>query len=210
MLPPKRRLKPCVLGAVMMHAELLLVSPYFVPGAEGVEQLRALRRRGVRVVVVTNSLAATDVPAVHAGYAGYRRVLLEAGVELHEMRADPAPRQRLRSRVGSSRVSLHAKVMVVDRAQVFAGSMNIDPRSLHLNSENGVVVRSAALAGEIAAGLQRSLVGTAWRVRLKEGRLAWQGQRDGVETTLHQEPGAGLWLRLRATVLSWLPIEGLL
>lgn len=197
-----------VVGGV--RTELLLVSPYFVPGDGGVEQLRALRRRGVRIVVVTNSLAATDVPAVHAAYARYRRALLEAGVELHELRVDAAPGQRARTRVGSSRVSLHAKVMLVDRAQVFVGSMNIDPRSLYLNSENGVVVSSAPLAVDIAAGLERSLVDSAWQLTLGEGRLAWQGQRDGVKTTLHEDPDAGWWLRLQVAVLSWLPIEGLL
>jgi cardiolipin synthase C len=197
-----------VMGDV--RSELLLVSPYFVPGEGGVEQLRALRRRGVRVVVVTNSLAATDVPAVHAGYARYRNALLEAGVELHELRGDTAPGRRLRQGVGSSRLSLHAKVMVVDRAQIFVGSMNIDPRSRRLNSENGIVVGSAALAGGVAEGLERALAVSAWRVTLQQGRLAWQGQRDGAAATLDEEPGAGLWLRLQAVLLSWLPIEGLL
>ena len=197
-----------VMGEV--RTELLLVSPYFVPGAGGVEKLSTLRRRGVRVVVVTNSLAATDVPAVHAGYARYRKALLQAGVELHELRADTALRPRSRGHAGSSRVSLHAKVVLVDRTQMFVGSMNIDPRSLHLNSENGVVFSSPALAGDFSAGLQRALADGAWRLTLEDGRLAWRGQRDGVQTTLHEEPGAGPWLRLQTTVLSWLPIEGLL
>lgn len=197
-----------VVGQV--QSELLLVSPYFVPGSGGVAQLGALRRRGVRVVVVTNSLAATDVSAVHAGYARHRAALLQAGVELHELRADSAPRQRAGGRIGSSRVSLHAKLMVVDGAQLFIGSMNIDPRSLHLNSENGLVIHSPLLAGAVKSGLEGTLADTTWRVTLQGGQLVWQGQRDGVQTTLHDEPAAGLWLRLQTTVLSWLPIEGLL
>jgi cardiolipin synthase C len=164
----------------------------------------------VRVVVVTNGLAATDVPAVHAGYARYRQALLAAGVELHELRADAVLRQRSLARVGSSRVSLHAKVMVVDRAQVFVGSMNIDPRSLRLNTENGIVAGSPALAGDFAEGLQRALAESAWRVSLRDGRLQWSGRREGVEAVLDDEPGAGLWLRLQTTVMTWLPIEGLL
>lgn len=194
-----------VMGEV--RSELLVVSPYFVPGPGGVEQLRALRQRGVRVVVVTNTLAATDVPAVHAGYARYRRDLLQAGVELYELRADAALGQRPRSRAGSSRVSLHAKVLVVDRAHVFVGSMNIDPRSLRLNSENGIVIHSAAMADDFALGLERVLADTAWRVTLRQQQLAWTGRSEGSETTLHDEPGAGLWLRLQTKVLSWLPIE---
>jgi len=197
-----------VMGEV--RSELLLVSPYFVPGAGGVEQLRALRRRGVRVAIVTNTLAATDVPAVHAGYARYRRALLEAGVELHELRADPAARTGTKGVAGSSRVSLHAKVMVVDRRQVFVGSMNIDPRSVRLNSENGLVVASTELAVDLATGLQSAFEEASWRLVLEDGRIVWQGRRGGVEVSEHHEPGAGLWLRLQATVLSWLPIESLL
>ena len=126
---------------------------------------------GKRVAIVTNTLAATDVPAVHAGYARYRRALLEAGVELHELRADPAARTGTKGVAGSSRVSLHAKVMVVDRRQVFVGSMNIDPRSVRLNSENGLVVASTELAVDLATGLQSAFEEASWRLVLEDGRL---------------------------------------
>jgi putative cardiolipin synthase len=197
-----------VVGAV--SDELMLVSPYFVPGDGGVEQLRALSARGVRVTIVTNSLAATDVPAVHAGYARYRRRLLEAGIVLYEIRTD-APRPRSVGRVGSSRLSLHAKVMVVDGRSSFVGSMNIDPRSLRLNTENGLVMNSASLARVLDQGLRRDVVNSAYRVDLDDqGRMRWTWQTpDGVRQAF-QEPGAGLWLRLQARLLSWLPIESLL
>lgn len=109
--------------------EAIIVSPYFVPREAGVAQLAALRSRGVRVVVVTNSLAATDVAAVHSGYAGYRRALLESGVELHEVRPEPMPSREARAerRIGDSRSSLHAKFLLVDRRVAFVGSMNVDP-----------------------------------------------------------------------------------
>jgi putative cardiolipin synthase len=162
------------------------------------------------VRIVTNSLAATDVPAVHGGYARYRKALLRAGIELHEIRADALPTGRPRGRPGSSRLSLHAKVMVVDRAKTFIGSMNIDPRSLRLNTENGVVTESAPLAAEIADGVERALASDAWRVHLQGRALRWSGLRDGQAVTLSDEPQASLWLRLQATVLSWLPIEELL
>ncbi len=190
--------------------ELLIVSPYFVPGQGGVDQLRALTRQGVRVTVVTNSLAATDVPAVHACYARYRVPLLRAGVELFEIRADALGPQVARTRPGSSRVSLHAKLMVVDRSTTFVGSMNIDPRSLRLNTENGVVVDSTALADELVRGVRRDLPRDAWRVELHGSSLRWIGLQDSREVILDSEPQVGLWLRLTTRLMGWLPIEGLL
>ncbi|WP_263559685.1 phospholipase D family protein [Paucibacter sp. B2R-40] len=203
------------MGAV--ERELLIVSPYFVPGDGGVAQLRELAKRGVRVTVVTNTLAATDVPAVHAGYARYRLELLKAGLALYELRPDAAQRERGRNernerneRTGSSRLSLHAKLMVADRSSAFIGSMNIDPRSQRLNTENGVVVASPALAAELVDGVQRALVNDAWRVHEEGEGLRWTGVQDGKLVTLDHDPGAGWWLRLQASLLAWLPIEDLL
>lgn len=198
-----------VMGEV--RQELLLVSPYFVPGTGGMEQLRELRARGVSVRIVTNSLAATDVPAVHAGYARYRRELLRLGVELYEIRPDGKPQRspgQGPQRVGSSRLSLHAKVLLVDRRSAFIGSMNIDPRSLRLNTENGVVVQSPRLAEALTSGVEQALLQQAYRVRLEGGALRWQG-RDG-EPALDHEPGASLWLRLQMGLFSLLPLEPLL
>lgn len=201
------------IAAVMgeVRQDLLLVSPYFVPGEGGVAQLRALRERGVRVTVVTNSLAATDVPAVHSGYARHRRALLEAGVALYEIRPD-APQRRSVARTGSSRLSLHAKVMVVDGRSSFVGSMNIDPRSLRLNTENGLVMSSAGLAQVVHEGLRQALSASAYRVELDgQGRLRWHWQAtDGEAQAAVAEPGASLWLRLQVRLLSWLPIDALL
>jgi putative cardiolipin synthase len=192
---------------------LVIVSPYFVPGAAGVEWLAGLRRRGVAVTVVTNSLAATDVPAVHAGYARHRQALLEAGVELHEVRPDAAHSpsgDRSGGLLQVVRRSLHAKVLVVDGRWTFIGSMNLDPRSLRLNTENGLVVDSPAVADRLATGLLASLPASTWRVVLHEGRMRWIETRDAGEAMHDGEPGAGLWRRVQATVLSWLPIDALL
>ena len=196
-----------------VNSDVLLVSPYFVPGDGGVAQLRALREAGVRVHVVTNSLAATDVPAVHAGYERYRRPLLEAGVELYEVRVDALlPRRAATIRaVGSSRVSLHAKLIVVDHRSTFVGSMNIDPRSLRLNTENGIVLDSAALAAELSTGVDNQLAASAYRVELSQGRLRWTSSEPDGRTVHHDtEPQAGWWLRLQTTLMGWLPIEELL
>ena len=130
--------------------EALLISPYFIPGENGVRYLGGLAARGVTVKVLTNSLAATDEPEVHAGYARYRIPLLEAGVDLYELR--PASGQAaVRHAYGtSSGESLHAKSMIVDAAQVFVGSMNLDPRSRKLNTEMGVIVDSPELAAALS------------------------------------------------------------
>src|SRR5690606_36013180 len=122
----------------------LLISPYFVPGEEGVATLGKLARNGVHVGVITNSLAANDVVAVHGGYANYRRTLLRTGVKLYEMR--PRLEQSDASLFGSSGASLHTKAFVVDDRHGFIGSFNIDPRSIDLNTEMGVLFDDPPLA----------------------------------------------------------------
>lgn len=191
---------------------LELVSPYFVPGAEGVDHLAALTRNGVRVTVVTNSLEATDVTAVHAGYARRRKDLLEAGVVLFEMkRMAPAdlPGER---RIGSSSASsLHAKTFSVDRSALFVGSFNFDPRSAKLNTELGFVIESPAMAAAVSDAVLTKLAGNSYRVRLgPQGVLHWVEQVGGREIVHDQEPGVGFWRQLGVSVLSLLPIEWLL
>jgi putative cardiolipin synthase len=192
--------------------ELQLVSPYFVPGSTGVQFLATLARRGVKTSVLTNSLEATDVPAVHAGYARRRKPLLEAGVRLFEMkRVFSSPPVKARRPVGSSHSSLHAKTFSVDRSRVFIGSFNFDPRSARLNTEMGFVIDSPALAQEMADRLARNMPSRAYEVRLSEsGALQWLEQRDGREVVHDAEPGTRLWRRAAVAALSVLPIEWLL
>ncbi len=190
--------------------ELWLVSAYFIPGEGGTLQLAELRQRGVRTVVVTNSLAATDVPAVHSSYARYRKPLLAAGVELYEVRPDPAPTaggQRL-TRSGSSRVSLHAKMLVVDRKTLFIGSMNIDPRSVLINTEGGVVFESPELATRLVSGTDRLLAENAYRLALQNNRLVWESGASPASAASGPEPQASAWLRLTTWLLSLLRVEG--
>ena len=198
-----------------------LVSAYFVPTARGVEALAQLARRGVTIRVLTNSLAATDVAAVHAGYAKRRKPLLRAGIELLEWRLAPQT-PRIRKRVGlgsgsggstgkSSAASLHAKTFSVDRRSVFIGSFNFDPRSARLNTELGVIIDSPALACRIAAGISEHLAQTAWTVSLSpNGALRWRGERDGQPEQHDVEPQTRLYQRAGVWLLSLLPIEWLL
>ncbi|MDO9713939.1 phospholipase D family protein [Paracraurococcus lichenis] len=186
--------------------EALLISPYFVPGKAGLDLLLSLVHRGVRVSVVTNSLAATDVVAVHGGYARYRRRLLEAGVEIFELKpsgAEPA------SMFGSRGASLHTKALAVDDGLVCVGSFNFDPRSAALNTEMGIFADHPALARALRAEHVRLADPVrSWRVTLERGRLAWidcdvQGRR----RALSDEPGASLQRRLLAGLVRMLPIE---
>src|SRR5690606_36067072 len=117
------------------------------PTGEGVAALSALAARGVQISVLTNALEATDVVPVHAGYAKYRKTLLQAGIRLFEMKRDgPAPAHGVLGMTGSSASSLHAKTFAVDGARVFVGSFNFDPRSANLNTEMGFLIDSPVLA----------------------------------------------------------------
>ncbi len=179
--------------------EVLISSPYFIPGREGLKLLLALRERGVRVRVLTNSLAATDEPLVHLGYARYREALLGQGVELFEL-----SHQRLKSNMqmflfGASLGRLHAKTAVFDRRVSFVGSMNLDPRSATINTEIGAVIDSAPLAAEISQLIEIDRVHSAYQVRLDaQGRCCEWLLPDGAKgmQVLREEPDAGWWLRM--------------
>lgn len=184
-----------------------ITSPYFVPGAEGTAGLTRMAAAGVDVAVLTNSLAATDVAAVHGGYAPYRRTLLEGGVRLHELQ--PWLRRSDMSLFGSSAASLHTKAFTVDDHTGFVGSFNFDPRSASLNTEMGVLFVEPDLVGRMREVFrQETGPQMSYRVHLDEsGALRWEGERDGEMTVWDREPEAGLMRRLVAALVSWLPIE---
>ena len=174
--------------------DVLIVSPYFVPGAEMMNIYAQLRKRGVRVRVLTNSLASNDAPAAHAGYSRYRRDLLKMGVELYEMHSDPAvvPDQKDKARetqrtpaavvtggpggskAGASRASLHSKAVMIDGRLAVIGSMNLDLRSQLKNSEVGLVIRSSALTQQATRQVETTLGKAAYRVEERLGALYWR------------------------------------
>lgn len=190
--------------------EVLLISPYFVPGMGGTAALRALARQGATVQVLTNSLAATDVAIVHSGYTKYRVPLLEGGVRLFELKYTVVDDEKHpRFRLGSSRASLHTKAAIVDGNRVFVGSFNIDPRSADLNCEMGVWIGSRKLADALRASFQR---GTdprrAFTVQLgADGALEWVEHHQGSRLVHRREPQAGWLRRSIARILEALPIE---
>jgi putative cardiolipin synthase len=179
--------------------EATVVTPYFIPQERGMAVFEALLARGVRLRIVTNSLGSTNHPYVHGAYARYRARLLALGAEVREMRAAPG--------AGPSR-TLHAKLAVIDEARLFAGSNNLDPRSVLQNSEIGVVIDSPGLAARIDRGLDAALESHAFRVALDaDGRLVWTFRGEDGEEAFATEPGASLLDRVIAAVSGWLPIE---
>lgn len=207
------QLQPVISDA---QSEVILITPYFIPSEKGVGILTALARRGVRVRILTNSLAATDVPVVHSGYARFRAGLLAAGVELSEMRPETTPGARRSWWPGaSSSASLHAKAIIVDRRHLIVGSMNLDPRSRLHNTEVAVLLESADLGTRLAALFEDAVSPAhAFRVMLAgtesgETDLVWISDEGGKEVRYAQEP-AGFWRRLFSLVLGSFAPEELL
>ena len=190
--------------------DLLVVSPYFVPGPEMMKQFADIRRRGVRVRVLTNSLASNDAVAAHAGYARYREGLIAMGVEMYEMRVEQrgsvfsfgSSSGSAGGSRGASRASLHAKAVVVDASLLVVGSMNLDLRSKLQNSEVAVVIRSRKLASEATSLIEPGMSQGAYRVELKDGRLIWRApQGSGLPDTT-SEPDASASLKLLVRMIA--------
>jgi len=170
-----------------------VISPYFVPGDEVTAGFTSMAGAGKSVRVLTNSLVANDVAAVHGGYSRYRKPLLKGGVELWELK--PAGGEGNSSLFGSSGASLHTKAFVVDGEKLFVGSYNLDPRSTWLNCEQGVLVEDAVLARQLEAIFEQQVSGAhAWRVTLERGGLRWS---DGQES-FDKDPKASGWQRFQA------------
>jgi phosphatidylserine/phosphatidylglycerophosphate/cardiolipin synthase-like enzyme len=196
------------------RSSLIMFSPYFVPGPYGLENLREARRHGIEVAVITNALGASDEPLVSLGYGKYREQMLGMGVQLYEMSSARLHRDRDIGRLlGSSVGRLHAKLALVDRKLVLLGSMNMDPRSAHTNTELGVAVRSAEFAEQVAKALKvddRHVGVFEVRLRRDGAGLQWVGRDAEGEQTYDDEPEATLWQRLRLKLMSLLVPEDLL
>ena len=198
--------------------ELCLVSPYFVPTDDGTRSLRELADHGVQVRVLTNSLSATDVGPVYAGYSKYREALLRGGnVRLFELKAtapdDSEAADKKRRGIGSSAdAGLHAKTFAADRARIFIGSFNLDPRSARLNTEMGVVLDSVPLATRLSNLFAQELPRSQYEVRLAgDGQsVEWVEQTAAGEVIHRTSPETGVMRRAWIRFLSVLPIDWLL
>lgn len=185
------------------HSELIIVSPYFVPGNSFMAVVRELTARGVKVRVLTNSLAATDAAVVHIGYSRYREALLKLGVELYELRPAPGQERAQLGAFGSSKASLHAKVLIVDRKTVFLGSYNVDPRSALQNTEMGLRIESPELARQVIEFLLAHGDEGRYRVQLAaDGHLQWVTGKPGHEERFDREPDASPLLKFTLRLLA--------
>lgn len=205
------KLKPYLDGVT---EELIIFSPYFVPGEEGAAFLTQLSEKGVRVRILTNSLSSSDVGIVHAGYAKYRKKLLRSGVELYELNKEMGREERKakKGKHGLSKASLHTKSFVFDRDTVFVGSLNLDPRSAYHNTEIGVIFQSAEIAEGMGEWFDENIETVAFRLELvvdEDGseKLLWHGLDDGKQQVFSTDPYAGFWRRFGIGFLSLLPIE---
>ncbi len=179
------------------ESDLVITSPYLIPGPMGITAFQDLGQRKVKTVVLTNSLAATDEPLAHTGYSRYRVRLLESGVDLYEISPERTRRSKRLGMFGSSLGRLHAKTAIVDGHTVFIGSMNLDPRSDTQNTELGIFVESPELAKELLRIVNISKLQSAYRVRLdKKGNLEWLSMDEDKEMILSVEPESSFWMRV--------------
>ena len=194
---------------------VLIASPYFVPGAPTRDALAALRSRDVEVSVLTNSLATTDEPLVHYGYANHRAALLNAGVDLHELMPSGEAAGEQATSLGSSGRGnslgrLHTKLTVVDEDRTFVGSMNMDARSARLNTEAGIVIQSAPLAQLVSKFLRVRQQLASYKVQLQGDRLSWLSGEGAAQRTRSAEPKAPVRPALPVRLLAQLMGEGML
>jgi putative cardiolipin synthase len=204
-------LRAIVRGTI--RRELLIESAYFVPLAASTERICALVRQGVRVRVLTNSLASTDEVSVYGAYLRQRDDLLHCGVELHELRPDAAYMRRQTPWPQTrSEAELHTKAAVFDRTQVMIGSFNLDPRSRMLNTEMAILVDSPDLAGKVGRFIDNGMsLANSFRLELDhDGDTIWVAESDGHELRFCAPPATDLWRRFQADVSSALPIADLL
>jgi len=209
----RSRLDPLVADT---RQEIIIISPYFIPGDDGVERMSAANARGVKVSVLTNSLASTDVPLVYSGYSPYRVPLLKAGVDLYEMKATYKSTQKVKLMDVSSRASLHSKVYIFDRQHLFVGSYNLDPRSTKINTEMGIYITNAELAERFAEWWENSVGKLAYKLELefpdgkpdRESRLVWLDLTQDPVVRYEDEPKVDAWDKFKNSFFSVFPIEG--
>jgi len=184
--------------------EVVISSPYFIPGDRSVEQFAALAGRKVKVTILTNSLASNDEPVVHTGYAHYRPALVRAGIDLYELSPSRIHRAKRLMFPGMSLGRLHAKTAVIDHRTVFIGSMNLDPRSASKNTELGIIAESAELAKEVTRVIHISKLQSAYRLRFAANgeSLEWLAMDDDAEVVLDVEPDTSFFTRLQNMLLA--------
>ncbi|MGH6621324.1 MAG: phospholipase D family protein [Alphaproteobacteria bacterium] len=193
-----------------VQKRLLIETAYLIPGDRGVDALCRFVGNGVEVRVLTNSFASNDVVTAYSGYRKFREPLLRCGVDLYEMRTDAGfVRKDWRWLNASSTAYLHTKAAVLDGQDVVVGSFNLDPRSVDLNTEMALLVRSGRLAEDVTAFIEDGMSPpNAYRLAMEDGDVVWIERSDGKTARLDEEPGVSFWRSLVGKVISFLPLEG--
>lgn len=187
------------LGQLVRKAnkEVMIITPYYVPGKRGVELARELVDKGVRVFILTNSLASNNHVPVHSGYARYRGKVVDAGVELYEARADAGSENSPEAE--KQTLTLHTKAIIIDRRHIFIGSLNIDPRSIEINAEMGLLIDSEKMAAKMAHEMENDISEIAYRIhKNQEGNLEWHATIDDKQVVETREPQTSWWRRTKA------------
>ena len=191
------------LKEVLLRAkkEIVFISPYYIPGKDGIELLKTLINNGVRVIILTNSLASNNHVPVHGAYSRYRKDVIKAGAELYEARANAVDSQQ-----GSKSLTLHTKAILIDGRYLFVGSLNLDPRSIDINAEMGLLIDSKEMLDDMILEPDEALLEVAYRVLLNEnGQLEWHGVIDGEKVVETKEPLTSRWLRFKAWFMKIAP-----
>jgi len=186
--------------------EILIFTPYFIPGKDGIELFKGLVDKGIRIVVLTNSLATNNHTSVHSSYSSYRKRLLQAGVELWEARVDAARKVLDDGSTELEHLTLHTKGIIIDRRYTFVGSLNLDPRSIDINTEMGVMIDSKDLAISLADNAERRIPDFAYQLRLDDkNKISWHATIDGQQVVETKEPQTSGWRRFQAWFLKIAP-----
>lgn len=192
--------------------ELILISPYFIPGKDGMKIFSDLKKKNVETWVLTNSLASNDVASVFAGYRKYRKDLVKDGINLYELLPKAETKDTEKKTFGSSGSSsgLHGKLLVFDQKKIFVGSMNLDPRSHSLNTEMGIIIHCPELGRYISHQFKKVVDDNAYRVSLKNDKVQWEVNVNGKKETFENEPETNRWERFKANVSTLVIPESLL
>jgi len=191
------------------ESEVIVLTPYFVPRKSGIEFFSQLQSRGVKVTIVTNSLAANNHAPVHGGYAPSRKLLLRNGVRIYEARPDASVPGAHLVAAEDATTTLHTKAFIVDRKKVFIGSFNFDPRSVKYNTESGVIIESELLSQYFGGLIDSELKMQAYELFLNDdGRLRWRSFENGEARIYKKEPEASLKQRFIAALFRLLPVKG--
>ncbi len=197
--------------AQTVKSELLIITPYLIPGSEGMPLFADLRQHAVRIRLLTNSLNSSEMLLAQSTYMHYRQEMLEQGVELYEIKAFLANSRGSGQTPAISRYgnySLHAKLFVFDRQKLFIGSMNFDQRSMHVNTEIGLIIDSPALAEQVAARFAAMVQpGNCYQLAFQANRLVWRTAEAGQAIEYEWEPARSAWQRFEVNLLSLMPVD---